>query len=178
VTEKQIRTMMRSGRFPRPHYRFGFDGVWHWPHISDWSRNQWFLRSSRNRRHPQQPLPVVDLVTLEQIADRLSIPTPVLRVLCESGRFPDPDYRWPTGDAWLWETARAWGEDAVGNGSEPKWSIDVTRDPPAPVCIPSIRNRTSRERLQRLNVLAERLAAIERSVAAAPDRPIASPSGQ
>jgi hypothetical protein len=168
----QIRTLMQSGRFPRPHYRFGFDDIWCWPHISAWfrSRNR-RLRSSFSRR-PLQPLPVVDLVDLDQIARRLSLPTPVLRVLRKSGRFPEPDYRWAAGEAWLWETARAWAEDAVGIGSEPSRGIDVTRDPPVPVRVPLIGRRTSRDRLHRLDALAQRLAAIERSVAADRNWPV------
>lgn len=172
VTAQQIRAMMRSGRFPRPHYRFGLDGIWHWPHISGWGewRGRGWFRTSGYRRHPQPPLPAVELVSLAQIADRLSIPTSVLTVLRTTQRFPAPDYRWHAGEAWHWETAQAWGREAVGTGSEPSRTIDVTRDPPTPVRIPSVRQRTSRERLERLNAVAARLAEMQRTTAASHER--------
>lgn len=99
----ELRRMARAGTLPPPHYRFHSLAVWHWPTLVA-SR-----AAEGNRATAEHPVPPeADLVSLGDIADRLSIPRSELRSLLRSGEFPRPDYQFSKGDAWLWTTAQTW----------------------------------------------------------------------
>lgn len=101
----ELRRRARDGSLPGPHYRFHSVPVWHWPTLVE------SLQTPRADGPRRLRPPAIDLLSLSEVAARLSIPPSELRSLLRAGDFPPPDYQFSKGDAWLWPTARAWRDN-------------------------------------------------------------------
>ena len=120
VADGVITRLRKRRRFPPPDRHFQSQELWWWPHVALWTRQR---GGSIRSGPPPAVVPVVDLVGLREIATRLKVPVKVLQYWIGSGRFPAPDYRWSTTEAWLWETVDSWTRSEHRRPSDtPLWA--------------------------------------------------------
>ena len=120
TTTAAIARLRKRRRFPEPDRHFRTQELWWWPHVALWARQR---GGSIRQERPRDVVPVVDLVGLSEIAQRLGVPVKVLQYWLGSGRFPAPDYRWSTTSAWIWESVEAWtGSQNRRRFETPLWS--------------------------------------------------------
>ena len=95
----------KRGSFPAPDLTFGSDSIWVWNRIEQWSDTTFRAL----RLPPRDPsVFTLDLVDLDEIARRLECRRPIVGVWRYSNTLPWPDYRFSSGDAWLWRTIEEW----------------------------------------------------------------------
>lgn len=104
IDRATFRRWQHQGAAPEPDRYFDGQPLWWWDKVEHWSRQR-----GRTRRRPfQKRLPDPDLVNLDGIARRLRVTKKVAHRWRQQSYLVEPDYRWSFGEAWLWETVRAW----------------------------------------------------------------------